>query len=153
MSRQVVPLEILDKEDNSRKTIEFPSDKALLTDVISSCRVFLRKQGMAQTARALVVLRELLLNAITHGNLNDPSKHVTCDLSGSSDDMLAICVTDEGKGFNPALFDMTLPDDPREIRKRGLIIVNALSEKIEFGAYGSQITAYLITREDEKRGC
>ncbi len=64
----------------------------------------------------------------------------------------AIRVTVKDEGFNRALFNMTLPDDPREIRKRRPIIVNALSEKIEFDVCRSQVTACLNPRENEKHG-
>ncbi|MBA7636369.1 hypothetical protein ES703_43987 [subsurface metagenome] len=38
---------------------------------------------------------------------------------------------------------MKLPEDPRYIQKRGYILINALSEQIEFNSKGNHITVYM----------
>jgi anti-sigma regulatory factor (Ser/Thr protein kinase) len=46
-----------------------------------------------------VSLREALANAIVHGNLEDPNKHVHVGCRCVSDAEVSIVVRDEGKGF------------------------------------------------------
>lgn len=142
VTSSVVPRESPVDEGSSCITIRFPSDRALLNAVIAVSGMFLGGQGSMPTDSDLV-LRELLLNAIVHGNGCDPSKHVTCQLRRSPDGAFAIRVKDEGQGFDPELLDLSLPDDPKRFLKRGLIVVNAVCKRIDFDLGGRQITACL----------
>lgn len=50
-------------------------------------------------------------------------------------------VEDEGEGFDYTDLDLSIPEDPRKIKRRGLILINACSEKIEFNRPGNLVTA------------
>jgi len=60
----------------------------------------------------LVAFNEMYINAVTHGNKNDPAKKVTVSITVNYEKAV-ITVTDEGDGFNP----MHIPDptDPQRI--------------------------------------
>ncbi len=132
------------EEHDSFMTVRLPSDRALVSAALRASRACLRGWGVAQAEPVLIALRELLVNAIVHGNQSDPDKQVTCKLAKAPDDGLSIQVDDEGAGLDPSLLDMKLPGDPKRIEKRGLVLVQAMSETVFFDSAKGRATAYII---------
>jgi CheY-like chemotaxis protein/anti-sigma regulatory factor (Ser/Thr protein kinase) len=123
------------------------------------------------TLRVTVALREALVNAIEHGNLEVPSAlkeedenahrqlaeerrrqspyrerrvHVT---ARETPDEVAYVVRDEGPGFNPA--DLPDPTDPANIEKasgRGLLLIRTFMDRVTHNAQGNEVT--LVKRRD-----
>lgn len=92
-----------------------------------------------------VILNELLLNAVLHGNKGDRAKKVTVRASvedGGS--YLYLSVEDEGEGFN---YREILSNAGKECfcfdclkeTGRGLIIAKSLSDKLMFNDKGNQV--------------
>jgi len=86
-----------------------------------------------------LAMEEALVNAITHGNRNDDSKHVDirCRLSPHT---VHIEIRDEGPGFDPA----TLPDptDPKRLNApggRGVMLMREFMTSVEFLNSGSAV--------------
>ncbi|MBC8482029.1 MAG: ATP-binding protein [Planctomycetes bacterium] len=86
-----------------------------------------------------LAIEEAFVNAVKHGNGNDPSKKVGIDYRiGESE--FEIFVEDEGEGFDP----VSVPD-PRtneNIQKpngRGLFLMRAYMDKVEFGGRGNRL--------------
>lgn len=83
-----------------------------------------------------VSVRESVINAVTHGNGNDPSKRVFIEFlattyNGSA--ALAVRVHDEGPGFNPS--ELTDPLSPEHILKpggRGVFLIRSLMDDVVF---------------------
>lgn len=76
-------------------------------------------------------LRELLNNAVEHGNQNDPDKKVSCIVSGSENG-ITIIVKDEGTGFTIKDFGRHQTEQADlEIRKRGLWLLGKLGFTVE----------------------
>lgn len=88
----------------------------------------------------LLVLRELLDNAITHGNGSTPEVPVQCWIRHMKDGSFRITVEDEGMGFDYRHLDMGLPLDPRHARTRGYALIKALSEEIRFNEKGNRVS-------------
>jgi serine/threonine-protein kinase RsbW len=93
-----------------------------------------------------VILCELLQNAIKHGNDFDVNKKIHLDLWVNEETkVLGITVEDQGCGFNPPkkkdLF-YTIDSDPVSMDEsgRGLFIVSALCDCMEFNATGNAVT-------------
>jgi anti-anti-sigma factor len=79
-----------------------------------------------------LAVREALINAIRHGNQNDPGKKVTVDFILETG-WFAMRIQDQGKGFN---FDMT-PDplDPDNLflsNGRGIFLMRSFVEQVNF---------------------
>ena len=83
-----------------------------------------------------VAVRESVVNAIKHGNCNDPRKRVHVEFMSLQDTEgsgIAILVRDEGCGFDP----MTLPDPlaPENLLKtngRGIFLMRTFMDEMTF---------------------
>ena len=80
-----------------------------------------------------MAVRESVVNAITHGNRNDPSKRVFIDftINGASDKDLVVRVRDEGPGFDPAELDDPLaPDNILKSSGRGIFLIKRFMDDV-----------------------
>lgn len=87
-----------------------------------------------------MTLEETLSNAIRHGNGCDESKTVSvaCRLSG---DDFWLRVEDEGEGFCPDdVADCTEEENLEAFGGRGMALIEAYMESVEFNKKGNQIT-------------
>jgi len=94
-----------------------------------------------------LAVREAVINAITHGNKEDPDLEVEVTLTAEGDGMWA-SVSDHGEGF-----DRETTADPRQganlLREsgRGVRRMEAFVDKVEFrGAPGGGTTVTMIKR-------
>jgi len=84
-------------------------------------------------------LEEALINAVKHGNANQPDKKVMVEYS-ATDQKFEITIEDQGPGFVP----VEVPD-PREKNNlykssgRGLLLMRAYMDKVEFNEKGNLI--------------
>ena len=87
----------------------------------------------------MVATTEAILNAINHGNQNDPKK--TLDFYAESDDkILNIKVVDQGKGFDhSALPGPTNTENLENLSGRGIFIIHTLTDQVTFENHGSTI--------------
>ncbi|MBC9783599.1 ATP-binding protein [Heliobacterium chlorum] len=94
-------------------------------------------------------LREIMNNAVEHGNRMDVSKRVLCDVRVEGQ-RIYLAVTDEGSGFelNKAIPENVLQDLTRE-RNRGLQIISLMGFTVS--VLGSSVRAELSLETLEKR--
>jgi len=101
-------------------------------------RIFLTGIGKkSQAFHPLLVTREALINAITHGNHCDEQKKVRVNVFYQPE-QLEIDVTDEGEGF---CWEMTMTkecDDSKD-HGRGIQIMKLYSHLIQYNSKGNQI--------------
>lgn len=96
-----------------------------------------------------LTFEEAFLNAVKHGNKNDPTKKVKIDYSVTSE-KVEITITDEGEGFEPESVD-----DPRfgkglyEPGGRGLLLMNSYMDIVKYNEEGNSV--YMV-RYKEKPG-
>lgn len=91
-----------------------------------------------------IVLTELLVNAIIHGNRRDPSKRVVVGHIIKRK-YATISVMDEGNGFDPSRVpDPTLPENLERPCGRGIYIVRHYVESVSFNAMGNRVTVTKI---------
>ncbi len=77
-----------------------------------------------------LILRELLTNAVKHGNKMDCLKNVILTIFfNMSDKALGFAVQDEGEGFNYAKQLQTIKKDELRINERGLFLINEFCTK------------------------
>jgi len=87
-----------------------------------------------------VSLREALLNAIIHGNRQDPGKAVFVAIRCSTGGETSITVRDEGEGFDPsAVPDRTAPENPISTSGRGIYLMRALMDEVWFAEGGTVV--------------
>lgn len=145
----------------TERTIEFTlsSDAILVDRVVPQACEHLQGHGLAEFEALRLVLRELLLNAIEHGNGNDPRKVVKCCIERMRGAMVQVSVEDQGKGFRHRDLDISMPEDPQQLRHRGFALIDAHSEAIQFNESGNQVTVFVRTASgpvfhvDDDDGC
>jgi len=119
------------------------SDISFVNKIVSQVRIFIKQYGVSDDAGIILALRELLNNAIEHGNKKRMSLTVFASVENIGNMRFKIRVEDEGSGFDYKNIDLMLPDDPTQIRNRGLSLVNSFSDQLDFNDSGNCITAYI----------
>ncbi len=117
------------------------SDITLIHPTIRLSEEFVHQHGASDTSKIFLVLRELLSNAIVHGNRNNLCQTVTCRIEHIGGRLFRITVEDKGEGFAYASLDTSFPDDPRTVTKRGYILISHLCMALEFNERGNRVTA------------
>ncbi|MCB9168780.1 MAG: ATP-binding protein [Flavobacteriales bacterium] len=87
----------------------------------------------------LIALTEAVNNAIHHGNRQDPERRVVVGYE-VKDDAIIFMVGDEGPGFDHD--HLPDPTDPENIEKphgRGVFLMRALADKVEFTDNGATV--------------
>ena len=93
--------------------------------------------------KILIVLRELVLNAIEHGNHKNVRKKVSCTVEKVSPTEFHITVGDEGEGFDYRKINMEIEEKPLKMEKRGYALIGALSDRLEFNCNGRSVTSIM----------
>lgn len=101
-----------------------------------------QKQGVHEShyGNILIALTEAVNNAIHHGNRLDPAKSVMLGYLVKGDKIL-FQVGDEGPGFDYE--HLPDPTDPQNIEKphgRGVFLMRALADSVEFSDNGATVT-------------
>ena len=82
-----------------------------------------------------VAIRESVINAIKHGNRNDPGKHVFVEFSTMSSagrNTLTIRVRDQGEGFDPAtVADPLAPENLLKASGRGIFLIRSFMDDVQ----------------------
>jgi serine/threonine-protein kinase RsbW len=87
-----------------------------------------------------LALRETLVNAIIHGNQEDPHKRVYVKCRCMRDGEVSITVEDEGHGFEyDAVPDPTSPDNRLRTHGRGIYLLRTLMDEVDFEQGGSVV--------------
>ncbi|MCK5271302.1 MAG: ATP-binding protein [Sedimentisphaerales bacterium] len=84
-----------------------------------------------------IILRESLLNAVTHGSGVNPEENVSFDLNIDSS-KVTVKVNDNGRGFNWR--EHTYHDDNLSEGGRGLALMKIYSDNMEFNESGNEVT-------------
>jgi serine/threonine-protein kinase RsbW len=87
----------------------------------------------------LIALTEAVNNAIHHGNDLDPAKNVTLGYEVVGD-RIVFLVQDQGPGFD--FNHLPDPTDPQNIEKphgRGVFLMRALADDVEFSDHGATV--------------
>ncbi len=104
---------------------------------------FIKEYGINDYLGAIVVIRELLSNAIHHGNRNTTEGEVSLQVKYLENNCFQIVVEDSGNGFDYDSINRSLPEDPLRAPSRGYPLIHNISDRVEFNDKGNRITAYL----------
>ena len=119
-----------------------PSDVDIISPFIDQLMSFISRFRMADgnNFEIELALREALVNAIVHGNQNDPRKLVYVNCRCTTDGRVSITVEDEGNGFGyDTVPDPTSPDNRQQTHGRGIYLIRTLMDEVDFEEGGSVI--------------
>ncbi|MDQ2976498.1 MAG: ATP-binding protein [Acidobacteriota bacterium] len=120
---------------------ELPSDLALMNGVLQYLLARVSKLGIAspEGSNLFVALDEAFVNAVKHGNKNDPTKLVRVGAELSPREA-SFTIEDEGEGFDV----QTIPDprDPANLFKcsgRGVLLMYNIMDEVEYNEQGNRV--------------
>ena len=92
-----------------------------------------------ETDRAKLLINEVVVNAVKHGNQFDEGKEVSLDID-VCDHRVDIRVEDEGAGFNPEeVPDPRTEDNIHRENGRGLFLIQSLADEVSFEQDGRRV--------------
>ncbi|HVF21698.1 MAG TPA: ATP-binding protein, partial [Pyrinomonadaceae bacterium] len=99
------------------------------------------KLGLIRPERSnlFIALDEAFVNAVKHGNKNDPTKllKITAELSPKE---ASFTVEDEGEGFD--IREIPNPCDPENLFRasgRGVLLIYNIMDEVEYNAQGNRV--------------
>jgi len=121
--------------------LELPSDLTLMNAVLEYLLDRVAKLGLIKVEQSnlFVALDEAFVNAVKHGNRNDPAKllRVTAELSAHE---AIFTVEDEGEGFD--VNEIPDPCDPANLFKsngRGVLLIYNIMDEVEYSERGTRL--------------
>jgi serine/threonine-protein kinase RsbW len=136
-------------ETHEKIDLELPSDLSLMSGVLQYLIERVSRIGLIHPERSnlFVALDEAFVNAVTHGNKNNPGKliRITAELSPSE---AVFTVEDEGEGFD--VQQIPDPRDPANLFKssgRGVLLIYNIMDEVEYNAQGNLLK--MVKRPEE----
>jgi anti-sigma regulatory factor (Ser/Thr protein kinase) len=130
--------------------LRFSSLRELVPGICLASATFAAGPGGGEMPKVTLVLRELLGNAIEHGNHNDPRRGVVCRVTRTGPQSVELSVTDEGSGFTADAVDLQFLDAPVDSGRGGLRLVNALSDSLRFELGGRRVVCQVSWNLEER---
>lgn len=128
--------------------LKFQSDITFVDVAVEIIRNVLEYLAIENPTNVLLVSRELLKNAVVHGNQNDRGKEVVLWLFRIGQYRFRVEVEDSGPGIDLRNIETTVLEQEQangrgEMSGHGFTIINRLSEQVFFNETGNKITAVL----------
>jgi len=119
-----------------------PGARRLLEEVLSAAGF-----DAAEIEDLRLAFHEVVVNAVRHGNAEDPRKRVRIAI-GLGDDGVEVVVRDEGRGFDPEKLGAPLAGEELTRRGgRGLLLARHFLDRLEIeSAPGGPTTVRLVKR-------
>lgn len=121
---------------------ELPSELSLMNGVLQYLIERVARLGLIQPDRSnlFIALDEAFVNAVKHGNGNDPTKlvRISADLSARE---ARFVIEDEGDGFD--VKGIPDPRDPANLYKtsgRGVLLIYNIMDHVEYNERGNRLT-------------
>jgi anti-sigma regulatory factor (Ser/Thr protein kinase) len=124
-----------------------PSRLDEVFSLLGDARAFAEGSSHGGSTNLVIALRELAINAITHGNGSSPGLSVTCRVTRVGESLFEVTVEDEGEGFDHRAVCMDIPGDPSRLQKRGYILIKSVSEEIRFNEKGNRVTVVVALEQ------
>lgn len=114
---------------------------------LSDIEAFLHTIPRSIQHDAELISRELLTNAMSHGNRDDPGKLIIYNIYLFAGMDIGIEVRDEGPGFDYHSLNMNLPERVKGVKGTGYKLINALSKEIKFNNTGNTVQVFISSSE------
>ena len=111
--------------------------------IVNECKSYLNNLDFEDTSDIILIIRELLINAIEHGNENLLEKKITSRIEYIGRSRFKITVEDEGDGFEYKRLNLALPKHAHGGRRCGYPLIYALADMIKFNEKGNKVTVYV----------
>jgi len=130
-----------DGDDNTGTFLEMPSDLAFLEPVTNYLTKLINIRWSVNADSSLpvaVALHEALVNAIKHGNNNNPTKQVRISADVSNEEAKFI-VEDEGDGFDDPPNPLSA-DNLYKASGRGVLLIKSIMDEANYNKQGNVVT-------------
>ncbi len=110
------------------------SELASVDPVEAKVEQMAREAGFDEdtSSQIAMVAREAVINAILHGNQQDPAKKVRVGFE-LTEDALSIRIADEGPGLDPdSIPDPLAPENILRSSGRGIFLMRAIMDEVHF---------------------
>jgi serine/threonine-protein kinase RsbW len=86
-----------------------------------------------------LAIEEAMINAVEHGNRQDPLKHISVEYS-ITPNKFEISITDEGCGFKPdAIPDPRRDENVHNVTGRGITLMRECMDSVKYNAKGNSV--------------
>jgi len=137
----------------SQTEMVFPSQPALFPSAIFFAVKECQWRGIEDETRlenVAICMEELLNNAYLHGNLKDENKRIQVRMAFDSES-LSLSIEDDGDGFDGPKYMEKIREDQSSIpEKRGLFIVDLLTDEVRFNPKGNVVTVVMYREKEAK---
>lgn len=130
-------------QTESALTIRFASNVSEIENIQAAFNEFFIRFGKGQFENVKTIIRELALNAVEHGNGDEPSLPVNITAEHLDENRFRIEVKDSGRGFDFKDLDFLQPDGEGSVSSRGLKSVHSIADELIFEDNGATVVAYL----------
>ncbi len=128
-------------KDSPCFSASLPSSTSAVSQVLEAISCFARRCGSTGAWGLIIVSRELLMNAIVHGNRSDPRKEARILILSLGPDIYDIVVRDEGAGFDYSVVRDAMGVCPAARQGSGYVLIEELADELEFAVKGSSVRA------------
>ncbi len=118
----------------SRTTYTLASSLDSVNEVEQKAEALAREAGVDEDDlfKISMAVREAAVNAVIHGNAQDPDKQITVSLENTGV-ALIFSVADQGKGLDPdSLPDPLAPENLMRGSGRGIFLIRSLMDEVHF---------------------
>jgi serine/threonine-protein kinase RsbW len=122
--------------------LSLPSQIAIISPFVDQLMLFIARFRSVDGSELNIemALREALINAIVHGNHQDPRKRVWVACRCNTDGAVSITVQDEGRGFEAdTVADPTVPENRLLTHGRGIYLMKTLMDEVRFDQGGTVV--------------
>jgi serine/threonine-protein kinase RsbW len=119
-----------------------PSQVSIIAPFVDQLMLFISKYRGADGSNFEIelALREALVNAIVHGNEQDPHRLVFVSCRCTPRGEVSITIEDEGRGFEyGAIPDPTSSENRLRTHGRGIYLIRTLMDEVDFEQGGSVV--------------
>lgn len=128
-------------QEPGRLTLRIGPSASDLFDGVLAVQSFLEPDEQTAEPLLTLVFRELVSNAVDHGNKGRADLAAEVVLERLGPGRFQLVVEDRGEGFDHQALDLSMPRDTGD--RRGLPLVNSLADELRFNEAGNQATAVL----------
>ena len=125
---------LLTDSEAGRTTYTLASSLDSVNEVEQKAEALAREAGVDDDDlfKISMAVREAAVNAVIHGNAQDPDKQITVSLENTGASLI-FSVADQGKGLDPdTLPDPLAPENLMRGSGRGIFLIRSLMDEVHF---------------------
>ncbi|MGL1903389.1 MAG: ATP-binding protein [Fibrobacterales bacterium] len=140
------------RKDSNTLTVDFESRLDYIDRVVLDLSYFVLKKGDFNRVPLEQVIRELVSNAVIHGNILDSNKNVTVTLKAFAGSRFQLIVVDEGFGLSQSDLVMGGEKPQKYIGQKGLALVHHFADEVLTDPATGTVSLYITLSPDFEWG-